>query len=61
MDLFGKDFICSQEWSKAQLDELLDLAAKMKRTASRRAGPVSCSTNVLHVLLQPVGAHAAEL
>jgi ornithine carbamoyltransferase len=31
MDLFGKDFICSQEWSKAQLDELLDLAAKMKR------------------------------
>ena len=31
MDLFGKDFIVSQEWSKAQLDELLDLAAKMKR------------------------------
>jgi ornithine carbamoyltransferase len=31
MDLFGKDFIVSQEWTKPQLDELLDLAAKMKR------------------------------
>ena len=29
MDLFGKDFIVSQEWTKAELDTLLDLAAKM--------------------------------
>jgi N-acetylornithine carbamoyltransferase len=31
MDLYGKDFIVSQEWSLAELRELLDLAAKMKR------------------------------
>ena len=31
MDLYGKDFIVSQDWTKPQLDELLDLAAKMKR------------------------------
>ena len=27
MDLLGKDFIVSQEWSLAELKELLDLAA----------------------------------
>ena len=31
MDLYGKDFIVSQEWSLAELRELLDLAARMKR------------------------------
>jgi len=31
MDLYGKDFIVSQDWSRAELQELLDLAAKMKR------------------------------
>ncbi len=31
MDLYGKDFIVSQDWSLAELKELLDLAAKMKR------------------------------
>lgn len=31
MDLFGRDFIVSQEWSLEGLKELLDLAAKMKR------------------------------
>ena len=31
MDLYGKDFIVSQDWSLAELRELLDLAAKMKR------------------------------
>lgn len=31
MDLFGKDFICTQQWSMSELLELLDLAAKMKR------------------------------
>jgi ornithine carbamoyltransferase len=31
MDLFGKDFIVSQEWSLPELQTLLDLAAKMKR------------------------------
>ncbi len=31
MDLFGKDFIVSQDWSLAELKELLDLAARMKR------------------------------
>jgi ornithine carbamoyltransferase len=31
MDLFGRDFIVSQEWSLQELRALLDLAAKMKR------------------------------
>ncbi len=31
MDLYGKDFIVTQEWSKEELMALLDLAAKMKR------------------------------
>ena len=31
MDLYGKDFIVSQEWSLEELKALLDLAAKMKR------------------------------
>jgi ornithine carbamoyltransferase len=31
MDLYGRDFIVSQEWSLAELRELLDLAARMKR------------------------------
>ncbi|NIV31804.1 MAG: ornithine carbamoyltransferase, partial [Anaerolineae bacterium] len=31
MDLYGKDFIVSQDWSLEELKELLDLAAKMKR------------------------------
>jgi ornithine carbamoyltransferase len=31
MDLYGRDFIVSQEWSLPELRALLDLAAKMKR------------------------------
>ena len=31
MDLFGKDFIVSQDWDLDELMALLDLAAKMKR------------------------------
>jgi ornithine carbamoyltransferase len=31
MDLYGRDFIVSQEWSLPELWALLDLAAKMKR------------------------------
>ncbi|GAB4506465.1 MAG: ornithine carbamoyltransferase [Anaerolineales bacterium] len=31
MDLFGKDLITTQEWTKEELDAVLDLAAKMKR------------------------------
>ena len=31
MDLFGRDCITTQEWAKAELDEALDLAARMKR------------------------------
>jgi len=31
MDLFGRDFIVSQEWSLQELQALLHLAAKMKR------------------------------
>jgi N-acetylornithine carbamoyltransferase len=31
MDLYGRDFIVSQDWSLGELEELLDLAAKMKR------------------------------
>lgn len=31
MDLYGKDFIVSQEWSLDELTALLELAAKMKR------------------------------
>ncbi len=31
MDLYGKDFIVTQEWSLTELQALLDLAAKMKR------------------------------
>ena len=31
MDLYGKDFITNHEWSLAELQELLDLASKMKR------------------------------
>jgi N-acetylornithine carbamoyltransferase len=31
MDLYGRDFIVSQDWSLEELSALLDLAAKMKR------------------------------
>jgi N-acetylornithine carbamoyltransferase len=31
MDLYGRDLITTQEWSKAELEAVLDLAAKMKR------------------------------
>jgi ornithine carbamoyltransferase len=31
MDLYGRDFIVSQEWARDELFALLDLAAKMKR------------------------------
>jgi ornithine carbamoyltransferase len=59
MDLFGKDFIVSQDWSLAELKELLDLAAKMKLLAALDEHPAA--PHLLYVLLQPLGAHAAEL
>lgn len=31
MDLFGRDFICTQDWSKEELMAALELAARMKR------------------------------
>ena len=31
MDLYGRDLICTQDWSRSELDVVLDLAAKMKR------------------------------
>jgi len=31
MDLFGRDLLTTQEWSKPELEAVLDLAAKMKR------------------------------
>jgi len=31
MDLYGRDFICTQDWSLDELRATLDLAAKMKR------------------------------
>ena len=31
MDLFGRDFICTQDWSAQELTAALELAAKMKR------------------------------
>jgi len=31
MDLYGRDFICTQEWTRDDLITALDLAAKMKR------------------------------
>ncbi|GFP39247.1 N-acetylornithine carbamoyltransferase, partial [Candidatus Hakubella thermalkaliphila] len=31
MDLYGKDFLCTQEWEVEELMAVLDLAAKMKR------------------------------
>lgn len=31
MDLYGRDFLVTQEWSMAELRELLNLAAQMKR------------------------------
>jgi len=31
MDLYGKDFLCTQEWSMEELWAVLELAAKMKR------------------------------
>ena len=31
MDLYGRDLICTQEWSRQELEAVLDLAAKMKR------------------------------
>ena len=31
MDLYGRDFICTQQWSMEELTAALDLAAKMKR------------------------------
>ena len=30
-DLFGKDLICTQDWTKHELDLVLDLAGRMKR------------------------------
>ena len=31
MDLYGRDLITTQEWSRAELEAVLDLAARMKR------------------------------
>ena len=31
MDLYGRDFICTQDWKVEELMAALDLAAKMKR------------------------------
>jgi N-acetylornithine carbamoyltransferase len=31
MDLYGRDLLTTQEWSRAELETVLDLAAKMKR------------------------------
>jgi ornithine carbamoyltransferase len=31
MDLYGRDLICTQDWSRCELEVVLDLAAKMKR------------------------------
>ena len=31
MDLYGRDFIVTQEWSLDELNALLDLAGRMKR------------------------------
>jgi N-acetylornithine carbamoyltransferase len=31
MGLFGKHLICTQEWSRGELDQVLDLAARMKK------------------------------
>ncbi len=31
MDLYGKDFICTQDWTKEELTAVLELAAQMKR------------------------------
>jgi len=31
MDLYGRDFICTQDWARDELMAALDLAAKMKR------------------------------
>jgi N-acetylornithine carbamoyltransferase len=31
MDLFGRDFICTQDWTKEELMAALELAARMKR------------------------------
>ncbi|MGQ9502764.1 MAG: ornithine carbamoyltransferase [Anaerolineae bacterium] len=31
MDLYGRDLITTQEWSKQELEEVLELAARMKR------------------------------
>jgi len=31
MDLYGRDFIVTQDWTLEELQALLDLAAKMKR------------------------------
>ena len=31
MDLYGRDLICTQDWSRSELEMVLDLAAKMKR------------------------------
>jgi len=31
MDLYGRDLLTTQEWSKAELEAVLDLAARMKR------------------------------
>ena len=62
MDLYQRDLITTQEWSKAELEAVLDLAAKMKRD---RFGPTY--SNVLHnktffmFFYNPFGAHAAEL
>ncbi|HID61475.1 MAG TPA: ornithine carbamoyltransferase, partial [Anaerolineae bacterium] len=30
MNLYNRDLICTQDWSKAELEAVLDLAAKMK-------------------------------
>jgi N-acetylornithine carbamoyltransferase len=31
MDLYGRDLVCTQEWSRSELEAVLDLAGRMKR------------------------------
>ena len=37
MDLSGRDFICTQDWSQEELVKALDLAAEMKRSGDPHA------------------------
>ncbi len=58
----GRDFITLLDWSKEEVEQILDLALELKRDrASGGRTTTSCARKPVHDLLQPEPAHPQQL